>query len=100
MHKRTPFEQRMFDAVANLSEGEVVSFGDVAGKAGRPRASRAAGRMLSKIRDTDLPWWRIVYSDGKLPACNPALQTQRLAAEGVTVEKNRVITAPRGRFEE
>ena len=26
MPKRTPFEQRMFDAVANLSEGEVVSF--------------------------------------------------------------------------
>lgn len=99
MHDRTPFENRMFKVIANLSDGEVVSFGDVAGRAGRPNASRAAGRLLSKIRATELPWWRVVYSDGRLPECNPTLQTERLEEEGVTVEDNRVKIAPLGRFE-
>ena len=97
---KSPFEQRMWEAVENLADGEVVSFGDVAGRAGRPKASRAAGRMLSKIRDSDLPWWRVVYSNGKLPACRPSVQTERLRSEGVVVENGRVIAAPLGRFEE
>ena len=95
-----PFEQRMWKVVAQLADGEVVSFGDVAGRAGKPKASRAAGRMLSKIRDGDLPWWRVVYSDGKLPSCRPSVQTERLEAEGVSVENGRVIAAPMGRFEQ
>ncbi len=96
---KSHFEQRMWRAVEQLADGEVVSFGDVAGRAGRPKASRAAGRMLSKIRDTDLPWWRVVYSNGKLPACRPDVQTERLQAEGVTLENGRVVSAPLGRFE-
>lgn len=97
---KSPFEQRMWEVVEQLSDGEVVSFGDIAGRAGRPKASRAAGRMLSKIRDGDLPWWRVVYSDGKLPACRPTVQIERLEAEGVLVENGRVIAAPIGRFEQ
>ena len=96
----SPFEQRMWKVVEQLADGEVVSFGDVAGRAGKPKASRAAGRMLSKIRDGDLPWWRVVYSDGKLPSCRPSVQTERLEAEGVSVENGRVIAAPMGRFEQ
>ncbi len=90
----------MWKVVEQLADGEVVSFGDVAGRAGKPKASRAAGRMLSKIRDGDLPWWRVVYSDGKLPSCRPSVQTERLEAEGVSVENGRVIAAPMGRFEQ
>ncbi len=97
---KSPFEQRMWKVVEQLSDGEVVSFGDIAGRAGRPKASRAAGRMLSKIRDGDLPWWRVVYSDGKLPACRPTVQIERLEAEGVLVENGRVVAAPIGRFEQ
>ena len=97
---KSPFEQRMWKVVEQLSDGEVVSFGDIAGRAGRPKASRAAGRMLSKIRDGDLPWWRVVYSDGKLPACRPTVQIERLEAEGVLVENGRAVAAPIGRFEQ
>ena len=96
---RTPFERQLATAIANLERGEVVSFGDIAARAGRPKASRAAGRMLSTVVDTELPWWRVVYSSGKLPPCNPVLQSARLADEGVDVENNRVTRAPLGRFE-
>ena len=93
----TELQQAITAAVLDLDEGEVVSFGDVAGLAGHPRAARAAGAVLSKSEDT-LPWWRVVYSDGQLPPCNPSLQAERLADEGVELKGFRVIRSPKGRF--
>ncbi|MEO1616157.1 MAG: MGMT family protein [Planctomycetota bacterium] len=93
----TEFQQAMAAAVESLSPGEVVSFGDIAASAGRPNASRAAGNLLSGSMDT-LPWWRVVYSDGRLPPCNPSLQVERLEEEGVRLEGCRVVQSPRGRF--
>jgi len=93
----TELEQRMADAVLALRSGQVASFGDIAAAAGRPSAARAAGRMLSRSMDS-LPWWRVVYSSGHLPPCNPSLQAERLRDEGVTVQGFRVLEAPLGRF--
>lgn len=93
----TEFQQRMAAAVDETVAGEVVSFGDIAAAAGRPNASRAAGNLLAKFPG-DLPWWRVVYSDGRLPACNPSVQTERLAEEGVHLKGCRVIYSPKGRF--
>jgi methylated-DNA-protein-cysteine methyltransferase-like protein len=87
----------MASAVGKLRRGEVVSFGDIAAAAGRPNASRAAGQMLSQSTDT-LPWWRVVYSDGHLPPCNPSVQSERLIDEGVTLKGFRVVSSPLGRF--
>jgi len=94
---RTLLQQQMVAAVEMLAEGEVVSFGDVAARAGRPDAARAAGAVLANSADT-LPWWRVVYSDGHLPPCNPGLQAERLADEGVRLRGFRVISSPAGRF--
>lgn len=91
-------EQRLILAVSSLSEGEVISFGDLAERAGSPKAPRAAGRFLSRTK-LDVPWWRVVYSNGKLPPCNIADQSRRLLAEGVTLLASRVIQSPRGRFQ-
>ncbi len=93
----TALQRKIGEAVLGLSAGEVVSFGDIAARAGRPDASRAAGAVLAKSADT-LPWWRVVYSDGHLPPCNPSLQAERLAEEGVKLKGFRVICSPSGRF--
>lgn len=93
----TPLEQALVVAVASLKEGEVVSYGDVAAKAGRPDAPRAAGALLSKSM-ASLPWWRVVYSSGKLAPCDPETQQEKLEAEGVVVKNGRVVSAPAGRF--
>ena len=93
----TPIQDAVTTAVLELMEGEIVSFGDIARKAGHPRAARAAGTILSKSGDT-LPWWRVVYADGHLPPCNPGLQAERLIAEGVQVHGFRVLASPLGRF--
>src|SRR6056297_1180514 len=95
----TPWEQRMTSAVAALREGEVVSFGEIAARAGRQKASRAAGAFLGRTMHK-LPWWRVVYADGRLPPCDPDEQAELLRCENVEVQGNRVIRAPLGRFAE
>lgn len=52
--------------IAAIPEGTVVSYGEVAVRAGHPGAARAAGRVLATSRG--LPWWRVVRSDGHLAA--------------------------------
>jgi len=94
---KTPIHTAVSLAVLNLAEGEVVSFGDIAKQAGHRGAARAAGAVLAKSGDS-LPWWRVVYSDGHLPPCNPSLQAERLVAEGVRMRGFRVISSPAGRF--
>ena len=87
----------MAQAVLDLAVGEVVSYRDIAERAGHPSAARMAGSVLAKSMDT-LPWWRVVYTDGRFPACNPSLQEEKLLAEGVEVRGFRVMRSPLGRF--
>ncbi len=98
----TPFEQQLIAAAMELDEGEVVSYRDLASRAGRPQASRAAGRLMANLdrfpQRELIPWWRVVYSDGRLPVCDPVQQTNLLENEGVVVEGNRVVRSPAGRF--
>lgn len=93
----TELEQALTIAAASLKEGEVISYGDLAERAGRPAAPRAAGALLSKSL-TSLPWWRVVYADGRLAPCDPGTQKQQLESEGCLVRNGRVISAPLGRF--
>ena len=59
--------------IAALEPGEVVSYGDIAHDAGHPGAARAVGALLGTT-DVDLPWWRVVRSDGRLVTADPARQ--------------------------
>lgn len=104
MNRRTAIEREpsplriaIEGVVDQLQAGEVISYSDVATRAGRPGAARAAGAVLSSCPET-LPWWRVVYGDGHLPPCNPGLQAERLAAEGVLLAGFRVVASPFGRF--
>lgn len=93
--------QEIVAVIASLAPGEVVSYGDVAHDAGRPGAARAVGGLLSST-DADLPWWRVVRSDGRIVTADPERQADRLRREGVTVTRSdvsfRVTAAPHGRF--
>ena len=63
----TPFSRRVYAVVAAIPRGHILSYGDVAAMAGRPRAPRAVGGALSALTDDmDVPWWRVVSSTGKI----------------------------------
>jgi methylated-DNA-protein-cysteine methyltransferase related protein len=90
-------EAEIIAVIAALGRGEVVSYGDVAHDAGRPRAARMVGAVLANT-DVELPWWRVVRGDGRIVTANPRRQAALLRAEGVVVRSGRVVAAPAGRF--
>jgi methylated-DNA-protein-cysteine methyltransferase-like protein len=93
--------QEIVAVIASLAPGEVVSYGDVAHDAGHPGAARAVGSLLSTT-DVELPWWRVVRSDGRIVTADPDRQARRLRKEGVTVVDTptgpKVKSSPSGRF--
>jgi methylated-DNA-protein-cysteine methyltransferase related protein len=93
----TDMERRFVAVIVALAEGEVVSYGDIADDAGFPGRSRAVGALLSNT-SIELPWWRVVRSDGRLATPPKAGQAALLRAEGVLLRGDRVVESPRGRF--
>ena len=63
----TEFSRRIYDACRQIESGETVSYKELAGMAGRPRASRAVGTAMAKCRVTIvIPCHRVIASGGKL----------------------------------
>ena len=91
--------RRIHRVVRHIPRGRVVTYGVVARLAGRPGAARTVGWALSALpEDTDVPWWRVVNSAGRLVPGHEREQAAQLRGEGVRVAAGRVRTAPVGRF--
>ena len=93
----TEFERRVTRTIRRVGRGDVATYGEIAEEAGYPGAARAVGGVLARCGG-DLPWWRVVRSDGRLVRGHEREQAQRLRAEGVTVTRARVRTGGRGRI--
>lgn len=82
------------ETVKLIPSGCVASYGQVADYAGLPRRARLVGRCLKVQQDDDVPWHRVLRSDGRIafpPGDDIASeQRQRLLSEGVTVKGHRV----------
>lgn len=85
---------KILAAIRAIPRGEVAGYGEIARRAGLPGRARMVARVLSGNTDPDLPWHRVLRSDGRIafPAGSPAWheQTQRLRAEGVAIRGGRV----------
>lgn len=94
------FRRAVYAAVALIPAGRVLGYGHVATLLGSPRAARQVGYALAALEPgTDVPWWRVVRSDGTIalqgdPGRGPE-QARRLAAEDVAVHDWRVDMAAR-----
>lgn len=80
--------------IRSIPRGAVAGYGEVARRAGLPGRARLVARLLSHNDDPELPWHRVLRSDGRIafPPDSPqfAEQAQRLRAEGVMVDAGRV----------
>jgi methylated-DNA-protein-cysteine methyltransferase related protein len=83
------FEASVVEVLVRLRPGEVVSYGEVATEAGFPGSARAVGNLLAR-GVAEVPWWRVVRTDGAVVSRHPAEQIARLAGEGVTVVEGHV----------
>ena len=86
------FADQAEKVIRALRPGEVVTYGEVAADAGRPGAARAVGHLLA-TRPADLPWWRVVPSDGRVYGSHAPVQVPLLEAEGHRVDEHRRVHA-------
>ena len=89
----TDLERAVIATVATLQEGQVVSYGWVAAEAGYPGRARAVGAALQAV-DDEVPWWRVVRTDGRIVSPSSVRQRRLLSAEGVVVRAGRVVEPP------
>jgi len=59
------FYEKVYKIVKQIPKGSVLTYKQVAQKAGRPRAYRAVGNILNNNFDPRIPCHRVVRSDGK-----------------------------------
>jgi len=84
---RTPssFRGRVFKAVSSIPRGKVLTYREVAKRAGNPGASRAVGNLLKQNYDPKMPCHRVVRADGKIGGYNRGekLKVKKLKEEGI-----------------
>lgn len=74
--------------VASIPSGRVLSYGDVAELAGL-RSARLVGKLLAED-GADLPWHRVLRSNGTVADHLRHRQLELLRAEGVLAQDGRV----------
>ena len=74
-----------------IPAGRVMTYGDVAAYAGRPRQARRVGYSLAALKGGTVPWWRVINARGEISyrardGLAHDVQRARLEAEGVAFD--------------
>ena len=64
------FADRVYDVVRQVPSGKTLTYKQVAKKAGKAKAYRAVGNILSRNYDPQIPCHRVVRSDGPIGGYN------------------------------
>lgn len=64
------FADKVRDVVRKIPKGKVMTYKEVAKKAGNENASRAVGSVMKKNYDKDIPCHRVIRSDGGMGGYN------------------------------
>jgi O-6-methylguanine DNA methyltransferase len=88
----TPFVRRVLALVARIPPGRVITYGDLARRAGRPGAARAAGNVMRAANRPGLPYHRVVAAGGLVGGYGsaPNLKADLLRAEGIRIRGKRI----------
>jgi O-6-methylguanine DNA methyltransferase len=81
------FTTRVLSIVRRIPRGSVLTYGEIAKRAGNPDAARAVGTIMSKNFDPLVPCHRVIRSDGTLGGYNRGVARKRklLQEEGYLV---------------
>jgi methylated-DNA-[protein]-cysteine S-methyltransferase len=91
----TSFQERVYKVVRKIPKGRVMTYKMVARLAGRPRAWRAVGNILSKSASwqTKIPCHRVIKSNGKIGGYKKGTKRKAslLRKEGVVIKNWGVV---------
>ncbi len=88
------FKERVKEVVRRIPRGTVLTYREVAKRAGSPSASRAVGNIMRGNFALDVPCHRVVHSDGTIGDYNRGgakAKAARLKKEGVRFSNRRVV---------
>jgi len=82
---------RIIEQILAVPKGKVSSYRDIAARAGLPNGARQTVRVLHSMSEKyDLPWHRIIRSDGRIALDGEGreMQVTLLRGEGVKVSRD------------
>lgn len=82
------FTEKVQEVVRSIPCGEVLSYLEVARKAGNSKAARAVGTIMRKNYDETIPCHRVITSSGKAGQYNRGGETTKrhiLQKEGIRI---------------
>jgi methylated-DNA-[protein]-cysteine S-methyltransferase len=78
----TPFQSRVWQALQDIPYGETISYGELAGRIGNPKAPRAVGGAVGRNPlAIVIPCHRVIGSDGGLTGFGGGLETKKVLLE-------------------
>ncbi len=84
------FSDKVRDIVRKIPNGKVLTYKEVAKRAGSPNASRAVGSIMKKNYDPSIPCHRVIRSDGGVGGYNRGGAKRKLSilkSEGFVFKK-------------
>lgn len=72
------FTEKVLDIVRNIPAGSVLTYKQVAGRAGSPAASRAVGTIMKNNYLPDVPCHRVIRTDGRVGEYNRGGESKKL----------------------
>lgn len=86
------FFEQVYEIVARIPHGKVVTYGQIAQLLGHPRGARKVGWAMRRCPE-ELPWHRVVMADGKIAGGGFAQRRREI------LELEEVIFLPDGRVD-
>lgn len=88
------FKTRVYGAVKRIPPGTVLSYKEVARRAGFPRVWRAVGNILNQNCNSVIPCHRVIKSDGTVGGYRRGQKRkiELLKKEGVRIENKKIVS--------
>ncbi len=86
----SPFTSQVHAVVKAIPKGSVMTYKQVAEKAGNVKAARAVANLMAKNFNPEIPCHRVIRSDGGLGGYNRGGEAKKrviLQSEGVVLTK-------------
>lgn len=100
VEQTSPFRRKIWRVLQRISRGNTATYADVARRAGRPGAARAAGGACgANLVPLFIPCHRVTAANGRLGGFSSGLGWKRwlLSAEGAAAPAGRAARTGRGR---